>query len=246
MPVVTVATGTLASNVTKRCRAILNDMLNGDSSGDIFADDVPYVVEFVNDAIDYVGNKLLDADVEICTNTGFILNVPPCAFPADPNAQVYVGYTGTNNGNTNFPIPILPVDLMIPLKIESRQSGTNNPYILISHAGDGLGVRGLQIFQNVKWDWYGNTLYLNGSNIPMDLRVKYLIQLPNITTLNEYIPIPNAVKALAYAAVAAYETSRGNPLAAAFLNESDKAIATIINRTQREKQRVSYRRRWQG
>ena len=246
MPIVQTATGTLASDVTNRARAILNDMLNGNASGDIFSDTEPYVIEFVNDAIDYVGNKLLESQVEIMNNTELILNVPICAFPSDPNAQVYIGYSGTNDGATNFPYPRLPVDITEPMKIESRQSGTNNPFILIERAGDGLGIRGIQVFQSVRWDWYQNTLYLNGSNVPLDLRVKYTVQLPNIATLNEYIPIPNAVKALAYAAASAYETSRGNPLGASYLNEADKAISAIINRTQRSKERVGYRRRWVG
>ena len=243
MPIVAISPGTLASDVTKRVRSLLNDMLNGDSSGDIFNDDQPYVIEFVNDAIDYVGNALLNSGVEICSNTDYMLNVPPTATPTNPNAQIYIDYTGTNDGLSNWPSPALPIDLMIPLQLEVRQSGSNNSYGHISKAGDGLKPKG-HAFRNVNWDWYGNTLYLNGSNLALDIKIKYLVQLPNIASLTEYIPIPNAVKALAYATASAYEVSRGNPLAASFLNEADKAVDTIINRTQRTRQRTGYRRRW--
>jgi len=38
MPVIATPQGTLASDVTRRTRSLLNDMLNGNSEGDIFAD----------------------------------------------------------------------------------------------------------------------------------------------------------------------------------------------------------------
>jgi len=246
MPVIATPQGTLASDVTRRTRSLLNDMLNGNSEGDIFADSEPYVIEFLNSAIDYVTNKLTDAGVETNTKETYLYNVPVSAFPADPNAQIYIDYNGTNDGRMNYPTPSLPSDMEMPLKIWSRQTGTNNAFVPVGWAPDGLGVRGLQVYQRVNADWDQNTLYLNACAIPLDLRIRYICPTPSVASLQEYIPIGNAKEALANCCAAKFELSRGNPLAGGFLNECDKAIDTIVNRTQRRKDRVQYRRKWRG
>ena len=246
MPIVSTLTGTLASDVTARVRALINDMLNCDPTGDIFSDSQPYVIEFVNEAIDYISCKMIDAGIEICTDEAYLLSVPVTAFPGDPNSQIDISYTGTYDGVTNFITPSLPPSLIMPLKLWCRQSGTDNPYVQIWASGDGLPPRGLQIYNRIHWDWFQNTLVLNGSNIQLDLRVRYLKAIPNITNVSQTIPVPNIINALANICAGKFEASRGNPTAANFMAAGDDAIQAIINRTVERKSRAIYKRKWRG
>src|SRR5580692_5237477 len=108
MPIiVTTLQGTLSSDVTKAVRVILNDMLAGDGSGEIFNDSLPYVIPIVNDALRQLTDEFIDAGVEITTNEGILYNVPPCDFPADPNATVSITNYGTWTGGQSHNAPFL-------------------------------------------------------------------------------------------------------------------------------------------
>ena len=244
MPIVPVAVGTLAGAVTSRTRAILNDMLNGNPLGDIFNDSQPYVVEFINSAIDILNTKFVDSDLEFNTNEFIMYGLPATGDPADPNATTYIDYVGCNNGEANFVYPVLPPDLMMPLKIWARQNGTNAVFSEIRGVADGLQAQGVAPFAAVQWDWFQNTLYITGSQLSLDLRVRYIVQIPYISEISEWIPVQNGCEALAYLCAGKFEQSRGNPIASTFLDVANEAIDSIINRTQRRKARISHKRRW--
>ena len=198
----------------------------------------------------YLPNEGIRFDVLTTRNPSSVGTAPkqlkgiPPGDPADPNATTYIDYVGCNNGEANFVYPVLPPDLMMPLKIWARQNGTNAVFSEIRGVADGLQAQGVAPFAAVQWDWFQNTLYITGSQLSLDLRVRYIVQIPYISEISEWIPVQNGCEALAYLCAGKFEQSRGNPIASTFLDVANEAIDSIINRTQRRKARISHKRRW--
>ncbi len=245
MPIVATTNGTLASDVTLRVRALINDMLNGNPNGDIFADTLPSTIQFVNSGIDYINNAFINASVENNTNEVELINIPANANYTDPNSQTFINYLGCNNSDQNFIAPCLPLDLKEPIKIWAKPNGSIRAYDVITCAPDGLDARfsGLSI-NEVHWNWYNQTLYLNGTELPMDIKIRYIRQIPYIKTISQYIPVNGGIDALAYATAYKFEDSRGSTLADKFKAQADSSINCIINGSGRRKDRIVCHRKW--
>jgi hypothetical protein len=245
MPIVQTANGTLASDVTLRVRALINDMLNGNPIGDIFADSLPHTIQFVNAGIDYINNAFIDASVENNTNEAELINVPANANITDPNAQTSINYLGCNNGAKNFVAPSLPLDLKEPIKMWCKLNDSTQPYTVITCAPDGLDPNYInQNLGGLHWNWYGQTLYLNGTSLAIDLKIRYIRQILNIKNLTQYIPINGGLDALAYATAYKFEDSLGSPLADKFKAQADSCINCLINGSSRRKDRLVCHRQW--
>src|SRR5690348_11875607 len=180
-------------DVFNLARVELNDAFAGANSvqgeGRIFVDSWPPTITHLNEAIAQFKRDLENSGVTTNRTEVFYTSLPPInsslgvGIP-NPSAQQYLGFSGFFDGLTLLPSPTLPSDLITPLEIWSRNSGTNLTYGKIDPASDGLPSM-YQDYTLGQYEWRGDSIYFNGSLVSNDLRLRYEAGLvPISTTLN--------------------------------------------------------------
>ncbi|SRR6266550_3616928 len=244
MPVlVTTAYGT-CETVLLRARAILNDMeIQG---GDVLTDVAPFSIQFLQIAYESVQRQLAIVGVEVNVSYAWLLAIPTMPIN-DPEGRLIIDDSGTHivypNGanGSNFALPQLPVDLVVPLKLWERQTNTVNNPGLMAHPPGGLRTMGQQTFL-VDWEWVGDKLEFRGALQSQDVKIKYEKQLAPIVSVNDPVPIRGVLNAAAYETAAAFAASRGSTLAAGYDKVGQSEIHALQQLSVRQRQRGHHRR----
>jgi hypothetical protein len=149
-------------------------------------------------------------------NTEAIVTVP-AAGTADPGIFVSLSWGGYNNGSTLNVGVSLPQNLVRPLRLWERQSGSNALWTPMECNLTGIGSQVKQS-RNYEWQWRGNAIWMPGATVPMDIRIEYSQAFPDFEqegSLPWYlvqIPISRAADALAWFLCAEVAASvQGNP-----------------------------------
>lgn len=231
-------------------RVIANDA-EVSIDGDLLANTQPETLPFLNLAWREFQDMLVDNGVENRIEEIILTNFSPC-FANDPSAQPYIGYTESWDGTGFQKEPLLPGDMIEPLRLWQRQTGTDSAFVPMNPANDGLYSSFQYSYQQL-WDWRNDRIYLNGANVFIDFRCRYSAYF-NDFALNPddsfpstaRVPVLRSAQALAYLLVGTFAGGRGSDYYAALLAKSEKCMAPLFNRTARKKQRVNHRRRPYG
>ena len=134
-----------------------------------------------------------------------VLTMSPIFLP-DEGIENFVRLAsrGYFDGTTTNPAVTLPLDLLAPLKIGQRITGSGTCFSEVPNAVDGL----MSVYQGVtlgNWEWRGDALWFNGSQNTTDIELRYTGGVPTIpTTLNPnlfattLIPFLDCLEALSY------------------------------------------------
>lgn len=87
----------------------------------------------------------------------------PAVVGTDPTTQVFVGFDTT---------PALPADLLQPLFLWERPSGSNRSFIDMDEVLNGLPSDTKTMFLKL-WEWRDDRLYFLGAVVPVDVRLRY-------------------------------------------------------------------------
>lgn len=233
-------------------RVRMNDAIQS-AGGDILTDAQPFTQTMANAAWrglqDFLANMGYTAFKKPLVLTAF-----PIAASSDPASQTQLNWSYFFDGVSYYSpattptAPVLPQDLIIPLRMWERLTGTNSSFIPMEPCADALpDVRkgGLNRF----WLWENNTIYMPGSLFSMDLRLEYSAYLPDFVTngaIQWYtlpIPIMRAMDALADFICAEAAGPRGDVDAATFIASGEKKARLIFNQEVSQKQRRPVNRR---
>src|ERR1017187_9776792 len=132
----------------------------------------------------------------------------------DPTVQVYLAFGGYWDGNSLNTNVNLPYDLLTPLKIGQRITGSNTVFSEVCPAPDGLP----SVYQNYLlgwWQWRQDQIFFNGSQNTMDIELTYKGGFPTYPTnldqalySSTYIPILDSLEALSYRAASIFCSPR--------------------------------------
>jgi hypothetical protein len=191
------------------------------------------------------GSPLLIADNYIVTGLPVVNGVNGSAAP-DASAQVCLGYTGFFDGTQMWPDYKLPINMLMPERMWQRQTGTNLPFTPMEQAQFGLAP----VYQGVslgQWEWRSDGLWMNGSTVNCDIRLRYQLKLnlfygQNINYNTTYVPIQDCVAAVAYKAAYIIDFSLGSEVAPMLGAQADKEIAQLQNESVRRAQTIDYSR----
>lgn len=230
-------------------RSVINDTFS-DGAGQIATDTAPFMKPFLNSAIrDLYSDLRIVGDMRVVKDNFLINSIPPIP-AANPETQVAITYQGYFDGtswNSNF---LLPPDLMWLSKVWQRPSGVDGTFHPMEIAPDGLSG----VFQGHGMGHYevrgNNDLWMNGSLIETDLRLRYVAVFPDIiggsidfnTT---YIPIQDCTNAVAFKMVA-YYAQRLSPdqfsLAESQAQKFTKKLITesVLNSQTKEFERLAF------
>lgn len=217
----------------------------------------PQVVNCFNSAIREMYRHMRNIKAKGLIRDNFILiGIPPVngplgvSFP-DPTVQTYLStgffFDGTNM-NTSF---TLPADIMMPLKMWERQSGTTNPLVEMYEAQNGLDPAN-QSDELRDWEWREGRINFRGALIARDIRLKYFGFVQTFTPSN---PVPanyftsTQIPVIDCEEVVAFITLRNlaiglNPAMITILDgKAEEALFDLKNQEVRRMQATDYRRR---
>lgn len=184
-------------------RALANDSFAGNTNtpgeGQVLTDLYqattsynPQLLNCFNAAIREMYRKLRTVKGKALIRDNYILtalpvvNGPLGASQPDPTVQTYLNFAfyfdGTNQ-NASF---TLPADLMMPLRVWDRQSGTTTVFVPLQEARNGLDPAN-QTDELRVWEWREGRINFPGALIQRDIRIKYLAFLPAFFPTN---PVP--------------------------------------------------------
>jgi hypothetical protein len=212
-------------------------------AGDLLSDNQPYTLTMMNLAWRKLQDRLGNNAIEEFPQEFILQNVLPMdsSVSGDPGAQVWIGANGYFDGVTLQPLPALPPDMYIPLRLWERQTGTNQQFVPMFPTIDGLpSLTKTGLFRI--WEWRDDAIWLEGALQAIDIRLRYRRTLPDTTTVDDQIPLIRAAVALAYLIVEVFVTARGGTVLPAIVAQKEDAIKQLINVTTRKRQRTNYRR----
>jgi hypothetical protein len=212
-------------------------------AGNLLADTQPYATVLLNQGYRTLQEDLTANGVETFAKEAVLASVTPSAAPTDPGIFVFISYTGYNDGVTNHNSPALPPDMLGPLVLQERQSGSLQTFIPMFPATDGLVSRVKTIWLR-DWEWRNDAIWMNGAIQTNDIRLRYNAFLPDLvlTPNPSQVMILRSDRAMAYQISKIFAEARGSPLAASFEKAYQTALERMVDPTARRKQRRNIRR----
>jgi len=235
-------------SVFQLARSIVNDTFTGvnGAQGRILTNDAPFSIPMLNSALRTLQRKLRNEGVTWPIQDNFILSNVTAVVAPDPAVQIYIGYNGYFDGTTLHASPTLPNDLMQPYMVEERTTNSGLPFTEMTQPQAGLPSTLQGSYLGV-WEWRNYKIYMPGSTLTKDLRLRYKsvlvpLNVPSSAFASTSINIIDCEDALAYHIAAMYATARGAAAAEELYKMRDDAIFDIANEWVRRGQAVAYRR----
>lgn len=245
MPVLTTTAYATAEDVLIRVRTLLND--SEVVGGDIITDTAPFSFDLINAGYERVQSELSTYGIEVSTTDVWLIGLPIMPIN-DPEGRLIVDDTGTNIiypngvGNVLSATPQLPPDLLMPLRLWERQSGTTNPLgAPMKQPNGGLLSQPQQTYL-IEWEWKNDGIRFRGATQVQDVKILYEKQLPKLAATTDPVPIRGVVNAAAYWAAKIFADSRGAAIAPEAKNAAINEISTYAQAIARRRQRKQVRR----
>lgn len=250
VPAIGVAPFDTVNSVLNLVRLRINDAING-IGGDTFTNAAPYSQVATNAA----WRKMQD-DLSNKGYNGLIKRVVLEGIPAtsslDPSSQCFIDWVQYFDGNSYYDEPVLPFDLIIPLKIWERPTGQSWSFTPMTPYIDGMPSCMKQGFNRI-WQWQGSRLEFPGSLAIEDFQIEYASYFNDFedTTDDQGQPVPWYTLQVpivrcqdAFADYICYEVcaARGDATALVFQASAQDKVGKIFNREVRQKQRVNLKR----
>jgi hypothetical protein len=233
-----------AEYVLNKTRAITNDVMES-NAGDILTDDWPATWEYLNIGQRMCQEYLSANGVETNRAETFLTNLTPVA-NSDPATQVWLSQSGYYDGADNHKVPALPADIVTPLRVWCRFSGTQSPFVQVDPAKDGIDGFAVQIPYPTVYDWRGNTMVFPGFTQTNDIRIRYDKYFPDLTGPTSVIPYPRMAIALAYMTAYVFANARGDQAAGGLKGDAYEQLDNIVSSSIRKRQRQGVSRRAYG
>lgn len=180
----------------------------------------------------------------------FVIPSLPAVSSLDAAIQVTLSWSGYNDGVTDFPLAVLPQDLIMPLKMSERPSTlAPNPNAFIDMDGPEQGILRIPSTPKKEWNqfwvWDTDQITMPGALQTTDLRISYAAYLVDfldtgdVTTaigftpwFEQLVPILRSADPFACFVLAEIEMARGNAPAAAAYTQAGRsgAMEAIIGK----------------
>ena len=245
--------------VANLVRTIMNDDMPGDTGtvgeGQILVDNQNIstkMINAMNEAIRQtyrqlrtVGDPTLIVDNYIVSNLPVVNGTQGPGVP-DPATQVSLGFNGFFDGTNMNSALTLPSNMLAPIEVWQRRTGSNHGFHRMTQSQDGLSS-GYQDHGLGQWEWRSDGIWFNGSLYANDVRLRYYRTFlpftgPSLNFTNTYIPIIDCTSAVAYKTAYILDFSLGSPQAAETKAKADEEIFNLRNQDVRRRQGVPYHR----
>jgi hypothetical protein len=214
--------------------------------GDLLSDTSTYTYPLLQSAYENVQDELANHGYETPTKEAILLNVT--AVPSavqNPGTQVYIGYDQYFDGQNQNNAPLLPQDLLAPVRLWERPNGSILRFAEMDPANDGLDSLPQYLYLR-QWEWRDDKIYLIGATQALDVRMRYKAYFPVLTKSGDVIKIFHGANAVAYDCAIKFSGPRAGEAVSYFETERDKSIKQIVTRIAQKNQRKNIRPRPYG
>ena len=245
-------------SVLNVARTRLNDAI-ANLGGDILTDTQPFTGTMTNSAWRKLQASIANLGFSRYKRKFFGIALPVTATydPSQPNIWTWTYYfDGTSYWAP--PVSVLPFDLICPLYIKERQTGTGAPFQKMMFRPDGLSEVPKQP-RNGQWEWKNDAIYIPGSTFSMDIEVEYAAfdadfvttgnvlgdptTYPPTTPANMQVPVMRCQSALANYLCAEMAEARQDLNGQAFVQAAEADVKLMQNNDVKLKQRTPVQRR---
>jgi hypothetical protein len=192
-------------------------------------------------------------DPELIFDNYIIENLPIVNSPTgglgspDPTVQTILSTNGYFDGVQQWPNFLLPANMLFPVRLWERQSGTTDNFQDMEQTQEGLPSRH-QNWALSQWEWRNNNLNFCGATQNRDIRMRFYGTLPTFysDTLDfetTYVPILDCTEAVAYKVAVKYARMLGSPGLQDLVGEAKEQMFQLKNAVTRRMQSVDYHRR---
>lgn len=233
------------NTVLNAARVRLNDAIQS-LSGDVLQNTQPFTQVIANNAWRRLQETLANLGHSRLKRETILTNCPVAA-SVDPASQVSVSWASYFDGVSYYSAPVLPQDLILPLRLWERPSGQNAEFAPLENWLDGLPTRP-KMGRNLIWEWREDAIWMPGAQTVMDLRIRYAAYLTDFATVgqtqwyNQPVPILRSLDALSYYICSEAANPRGDLDGSQFDSKAEAAAKLIFNREVGMKERVNLRR----
>ena len=168
--------------VMSSVRLYLNDWQKGATltpgEGKISTDDPirsPQTLPALSSAIRELYRELRNVGAPRLLRDNVQANLPANGLTG-PNVQTYLSYSGYFDGQTLQPSPVLPPDMMQPVRLWEQQTGNQLPFVPMRQPQFGIPSRN-QTFALGDWEWREDRLWFVGALCPITIRMRYYAAL---------------------------------------------------------------------
>lgn len=155
--------------------------------------------QFFNNAWRNFQDSLCDAGSKAMQQSIVIRDIPATA-SYDPAVQNSISWFECSDGVNTTSTPVLPEDLITPLWMSERQSGTQNPFPGPDEPNmdlyvDGLPMSAQKYYFNQCWEWRGQVIYYPGATQSVDFLIRYrkqfsdIVDVGNVRWFNSTVPL---------------------------------------------------------
>lgn len=174
----------------------------------------------------------------------------PVVAGLDPSIQTWLSWNGFFDGANFFPAIQLPGDFTHPIKMWERWSGQNAEFLNPPMEKILDGLPAWSKTSRIRfWEWRGDAIYMPGSQVVEDLRIRYVRYMPdfadvgNLRWFQQPVPIMRGSDSLSWFLCSEVVGSRGDlPLAQSFRDKGEAALTHIFNLDVKADQRVNVQR----
>lgn len=250
IPDIPAATGAtpydVASTILNTVKVRMNNAAK--QAGDIIVTAQPFMQQVFNTAYRKLQDFLFNLGFYTLTDTVVLLSMGPTQ-ATDVSTETYLSWSGYFDGSVVNASPVLPQNLLAPLRIEERINGQDALFIPMEQMIDGLPVIPIQTYNRL-WEWRADAIYFPGSNQTLDVRIRYAKYLPDLTNAFgpwylQQVLIPRCQDALSLFCCAEIAAARPDldidP--DEFLAKAEVAAGKIFNRDVKMKNRTNARRK---
>jgi hypothetical protein len=245
VPVVPSSAFDTAGDVLNRIRTILND--SEIAGGDVITNTAPFAFDLVNAGYETVQRQLAQSGDETNLTTAWLIGLP--AMPVvDPEGRMIVDDTGTSiiyptpASDVFFLTPQLPTDLVVPVRLWERQTGTTNftggP---MKQPSRGLLNLDQQTYL-IDWEWKADGLRFRGALQSQDVKIEYEKKLPKLAAPTDPVPIRGVLNAAAYHSALIFAQARGGTISPAAKAHADEEVSSLRFLNTRRRQHIQRRR----
>jgi hypothetical protein len=217
------------SAINTLARALLND-----AAGNTFTDQL--LLPFAQMAYRRINKSLGNIKSATYIQDNVLLIVSAIA-AVDASAQVSIT-------DATPPPNQLPVDLLVPLKVSERASGSTDDFQEMTDMTDEGGLPSQpQSTQLMYWEWRMDGIYFIGATQDTQIRLRYQAIPADVTSPLASVLLRDGQNTMALLTAAMAGLSRGSPLAANYKTQGDDALESMKDTVVHQMQNQTRRRR---
>lgn len=234
--------------VLQSARVRLNDAIQS-INGDILTDTAAFTPQVINNAWRRLQEYLVDRGFSKFNEEIIFLSVPAWG-ATDPGVFVSFNWSQYSDGVNPWPSPVSPQDMISPLEMFERVSGSNGTYYEMDQIFNGLPTAnpstgpGPRDALNHLWEWRDETIYMPGAIGDTDLRLRYAAYAPDFAYNGGWgmpVPIMRSQNSFSWYVCSEMARPRADMDAGQFDQFAMEAAEQIWNRDYREGKKIYQR-----